>query len=631
MPTIGAARLLDVNLTEGTVTRRELPEEIFRLYPGGSALATYLLLQEMPAGVEPLGPENILIFATSPLANVPIAGISRLCVTAKSPLSGGIGDSQSGGFFPAEMQKAGWDAIIFRGKAPRPVYLYVKDDHAELRPAEHLWGHVTGDVLDQIHTELGDSKIEVCAIGPAGEQLVRYASVISMANRANGRTGMGAVMGAKNLKAVAMRGSQRANVVDADALKALSTSIARRIKENSEVATLQKYGTAGVVNGQQEAGGLPSYNYRTGHIEGAEKISGETMAETILTETDTCYSCAVKCKRVVNVAGRAEPKYGGPEYETIATFGSYCGITDLGAIAEANQVCNMYGLDTISCGATIAFAMELAEKGILMPAESGDPELGFGNPAAMLRLLDKIAHREGIGRLLGEGTARAAKAIGKGAEKYVVAVKGNDLPAHMPRVKRSLALIYAVNPFGADHQSSEHDFVIAFPEDHWMRQPLKALGHFEMLDSTDLNAEKVKFAWVTQCFYSITDTVGLCQFVWGPAWQAFGPDDLVALFKAALGWEITIPELLAIGERRINLMKVFNVREGLTRADDRLPERLFEPIPDGPSVGLKVTREELADALTTYYSMAGWDPATGVPTPARLEKLQLGWASPLVS
>ncbi|HYG59539.1 MAG TPA: aldehyde ferredoxin oxidoreductase family protein [Symbiobacteriaceae bacterium] len=631
MTTIGPARLLDVNLTAGTITRRELPEETFRLYPGGSALAAYLLLQEMPAGVEPLGPENLLIFATSPLANTPIAGISRLAVSAKSPLTGGIGDSQSGGFFPAEMQKAGWDAIIFRGKSPRPVYLYVKDDHAELRPAEHLWGQVTGDALGQIQAELGDDKVEVCAIGPAGEKLVRYAAIISMANRANGRTGMGAVMGSKNLKAVAMRGTQRANAVDAEALKALSTSITRRLAENSEVSGLQAYGTAAAVNAQQEAGGLPSYNYRTGHIDGAEKISGETMAETILAETDTCYACAVKCKRVVEVAGRAEPKYGGPEYETVATLGSYCGITDLEAIAEGNQLCNMYGLDTISCGATIAFAMELAELGILTPAETGDPDLRFGNAAAMLRLVRLIAAREGIGELLGEGTVRAAKAIGKGAEQYVVAVKGNDLPAHMPRVKRSLALIYAVNPFGADHQSHEHDFVIAFPEDHWMRQPLKALGHFETLDSTDLSAEKVRFAYITQCFYSITDTVGLCQFVWGPAWQIFGPEDLAALFKAAWGWEITIPELLAIGERRFNLMKLFNAREGFTRAEDWLPARLFEAIPDGPSVGLKVTREELEAALNTYYEMAGWDPVTGVPTKARLEALQLGWASAMVS
>ncbi|HWI51322.1 MAG TPA: aldehyde ferredoxin oxidoreductase family protein [Symbiobacteriaceae bacterium] len=628
MPTIGAARLLDVNLTTGAITCRELPEEIFRLYPGGSALATYLLLQEMPAGVDPLGPENLLIFATGPLANTPIAGISRLAVSAKSPLTGGIGDSQSGGFFPAEMQKAGWDAIIFRGRSSHPVYLSVRGGAAELRPADHLWGKVTGETLDEIQAELGDTKTEVCAIGPAGEQLVRFASIISMANRANGRTGMGAVMGSKNLKAVAMRGTGRATPADPEALRALSASITKRIAENSEMTGLQKYGTAGVVNGQQEAGGLPSYNYRTGHIDGAEKISGETMAETILTDTDTCYSCAVKCKRVVEVAGRAQPGYGGPEYETIATLGSYCGITDLEAIAEGNQICNMYGLDTISGGATIAFAMELAERGILSVE---DPELRFGNAAAMLRLLKQIARREGIGRLLGEGTVRAAAAIGKGAEQYVVAVKGNDLPAHMPRVKRSLALIYAVNPFGADHQSSEHDFVIAFPEDHWMRQPLKALGHFDTLDSTDLSAAKVEFAYLTQCFYSITDTVGLCQFVWGPAWQAFGPDDLAALFKAALGWEVTIAELLQIGERRFHLMKLFNVREGFTRADDRLPERLFEAIPDGPSVGLKVHRPELEDALSTYYTMAGWDPATGVPTREKLEALQLGWASTIVS
>lgn len=631
MRTIGDARYLDIDLTAGSITPKILPEAIFRLYPGGSALATYLLLQEMAPGADPLGPENVLVFAVSPLAEVPIAGISRLTVTAKSPLTGAIGDSQSGGYFPNELKKAGWDAVVVRGRSDRPVYLSIRDGEAELRPADHLWGKVTGEVQDLIHAELGDTKTEVAQVGPGGEQLVRFASVITMANRANGRTGMGAVMGAKQLKAIAVRGTGKFTAADVEALRALSGSIKQRLENNPEVSGIGQYGTAGGVNAQNESGGLPTYNFRTGHFgESAAKISGETMYETILKERDTCFACAVRCKRVVEVPGRVDPRYGGPEYETIATFGSYCGIDDLAAVAEANQLCNMYGLDTIACGATIAFAMELAEQGILTPAESGIPDLRFGNAEAMLRLVDLIARKEGIGAVLAEGTARAAKQIGRGAEQYVVAVKGSDLPAHMPRVKRSLALIYAVNPFGADHQSSEHDFVTAFPPDHWMRKPLHQLGHFETMDSTELSTEKVRFALVTQQFYSITDTLGLCQFVWGPAWQAFGPNDLVALVKAALGWEVSLFELMQVGERRINLMKVFNVREGFSRADDRLPDRLFEEIPDGPSVGLKVTREEMEAALDAYYAMAGWDPQSGVPSAGKLASLQMGWAVPMV-
>jgi aldehyde:ferredoxin oxidoreductase len=625
---IGDAAYLDVDLTKGTVTARVLPESIYRLYPGGSALATYLLLQEMPAGADPLGPDNILVCAVSPLANLPIAGISRMTIAAKSPLTGAIGDSQSGGYFPAELKKAGWDAILVRGRSERPVYLAIHNDKADLRPADHLWGKITGEALDAIHAEF-DPKAEVIQIGPAGENLVRFAAVISMLNRANGRTGMGAVMGAKQLKAIAVRGTKRAHLVDPEGVKALASSITARLKENPEVTGLGKYGTAGAVNAQNEAGGLPTRAFQTGHFTTAEKISGETMYDTILKERDTCYSCAVKCKRVVAVDGRVDPKYGGPEYETIATFGSYCGIDDLTAVAEANQLCNMYGLDTISCGATVAFAMEMVEKGILTAADTGDPDLKWGNAAAMLRLVKRIAHREFIGDLLAEGTARAARQLGRGAEQYVVAVKGNDLPAHMPRVKRSLALIYAVNPFGADHQSSEHDFVTAFPMDHWMRKPLNQVGQFPMMDATELSLDKVRFALVTQQFYSITDTLGLCQFVWGPAWQVFGPNDVVALLKAAYGWDCSLFELMQAGERRINLMKVFNVREGLTRADDRLPDRLFEAIPDGPSRGLKVTRAELEAALDAYYAMAGWNQA-GVPTGGKLDALQLSWAKTLL-
>lgn len=629
MRSIGDAHYLDVDLTKGTVTPKVLPESIYRLYPGGSALAAYLLLQEMPAGVDPLGPENMLVCAVSPLANLPIAGISRLTITAKSPLSGAIGDSQSGGFFPAELKKAGWDAIVVRGKSETPVYLAIHNDTAELRPAAHLWGKITGDVMEAIHAEF-DPKSEIIQVGPAGEHLVRFASVMSMGTRANGRTGMGAVMGSKLLKAIAVRGTKRATVQDAEALKALAGQITGRLKENPEVSGLGKYGTAGAVGAQNEAGGLPTRAFQTGHFETADKISGETMYDTILKERDTCYSCAVRCKRVVEVAGRVDPRYGGPEYETIATFGSYCGIDDLPAVAEANQLCNMYGLDTISCGATVAFAMEMVEKGILTAAETGDPDLTWGSAPAMLRLIKKIAYREGIGNLLAEGTAKAAQKLGKGAEKYVVAVKGNDLPAHMPRVKRSLALIYAVNPFGADHQSSEHDFVTAFPADHWMRKLLNQIGEFPVMDSTDLSLDKVRFALVTQQFYSITDTMGLCQFVWGPAWQVFGPNDLVALLKAAYGWDVSLYELMQVGERRINLMKVFNVREGLGRADDRLPDRLFEAIPDGPSRGLKVTRAEMESALDAYYAMAGWDPKTGVPSAGKLDALRMSWAKGLL-
>lgn len=354
------AKILEVDLTNKTTTTRLLSGEIYRLYPGGSALGVYLLMQDMDPKTDALSPENMLVFSVSALTGLPISGISRLNVTAKSPLTGTIGDSQAGGFFPAHLKLNGWDAVIFRGKAELPVYLYINGDDVVLMDAQNVWGKVTGEAETIIRTEIGEKDVEIAQIGPGGENLVKYACIMNMCNRANGRNGMGTVMGSKNLKAVVVKkGKPIIKAFDNEKFKELSKSVKTRLIENTSIAGLAKYGTGGDVEGFNDEGFLVTNNWTSGYLsEGVEKITGTTMYETILKGRDTCFACAVRCKRIVEIPGVVDPLYGGPEYETIATFGSYCGVTDLETIALSNQICNMYGIDTMSCGATIAFAME---------------------------------------------------------------------------------------------------------------------------------------------------------------------------------------------------------------------------------------------------------------------------------
>ena len=538
-------------------------------------------------------------------------------VTAKSPLSGLIGDSQVGGFFPAELKFAGFDGIVITGKSPKPVYLWLHDGEAELRQADQLWGKITGEAEKMIREELGDSKIEVAQIGPAGEKLARFAAIMNMCNRANGRTGMGAVMGSKNLKAIAVRGHQKIKTADPAAIIKLARLGPKRVQDIPDMKGLQDFGTASVMNYQSVSGGLPTRNYTSGTFVQAEEISGEHMSETILKENDTCYACVVRCKRVVETEYKnvhVDPLYGGAEYETLSTLGSYCEVGDIQAVSIANQTCNQYGLDTIACGATIAFAMDCFEHGYLTLKDTGGIDLRFGNADAMVTMVEKIAKREGLGDLLANGSAYASKKIGHGAEDLVVAVKNHELPAHMPQVKRSLALIYAVNPFGADHQSSEHDPGYTPDTASYNLERMAEIGLTNPMSDRVLDREKVKMALTTEKNYCFLDTAVLCQFVYGPAWQVYGPKEQAELISATTGWQWTVDDILKVGERRLNMLRAFNAREGAGREQDTLPKRIFdEPLKGGASDGVAVTRKELEDALDIYYEMCGWEVASGKP------------------
>jgi len=624
MPFGYTGQILHVDLATGHLEVERPGETFYRFYLGGSALGLYYLLRNTPPGADPLGPQNTLVFALSVLTGAPISGLSRMTVVAKSPLTDGVGDSQSGGFFPAELKFAGFDAVVIRGRSERPVFLWIHDGEAELRSAERLWGLTTGEAQTRIWEELGDDRIEIAQCGPAGEKVVRFAAIVSMVNRANGRTGMGAVMGSKNIRAIAVRGTSKPHLADRESLSELARWGAANLEESS-VSSLARYGTAGSVEYQNSVGGLPTCNWKSGHFEHAEALDGRTMAKSILRGRGTCYACTVRCKRIVEVREgpfRVDPMYGGPEYESLATFGSYCGVADLEAVAYANQVCNMYGMDTISCGATIAWAMDCFEHGVLTAKDTGGIDLRFGDAKGMVQMTEMIARREGFGNLLAVGSARAAARIGPEAEDLVVAVKKQELPAHMPQVKPSLALMYAVNPFGADHMSSEHDS--SYPD---FPERMAEIGLTDPQASRNLNREKVRYALTTQYAYSCLDSLNVCMFVFGPAWHLYGMKQLADVVHAVTGWNLTVEDLLLLGERRLNLLRAFNARDKIDRRMDLLPKKLSQPLSGGKSDGLSVVPEDVEQAKDRYYALAGWDAATGTPTRIKLEELDLGWVA----
>jgi aldehyde:ferredoxin oxidoreductase len=620
-------KILHADLNRQEFRIEEPPEKFYREYLGGSAIALYYILHHTPAGVDALEPQNTFVLASSVVTGAPVAGLSRLTVAAKSPLTDAIGDSQCGGFFPVEFKFTGFDAVVVTGRARHPVYLYLQDGKFELRSAEHLWGKTTGQVQEQVRVELGDKRIEVLQAGIAGENGVRFSSLINNCNRANGRTGMGAVMASKNLKGIVVRGTLHPQFFDPDGVRRLAKWGATHLKDK-EVSMLSQTGTAGGVAWASDTGGLATRNWSSGTFEGAGDIDGATINQKILDHRDSCYACSVRCKPVVEIPEglyQVDPTYGGPEYETLYSFGSNCGINDLAAIAYANQLCNMYGMDTISCGSTIAWAMDCFERGLIDEEDTGGLDLRFGNAAAMVQLVEDIAHRIGFGNLLAEGSVRASAKIGHGTSELVLAVKKQELPAHMPTTKPGLGLIYAVNPFGADHQSCEHDPAYGFYPER-----ARQLGLEKPQEEFDLNEEVVRYAYRTQSLYSCLDSLNICQFVFGAGWQVYDPDQLVDLVHLVTGWEVDIKELLRQGEKRVNLMRLFNLREGIDGSADTLPKKLMQPLQGGKTEGRFVDFDSMEKAREIYYRLAGWDSPRGIPGQVRLDALGLGWALDLV-
>jgi aldehyde:ferredoxin oxidoreductase len=570
------------------------------------------------------------VIANGLLTGAPVSTATRYIVSARSPLTMGYGESEAGGFWGPELKMAGLEAIVVKGKSPEPVYLWIQDGEVEIRPAGHLWGHLTAEVQEAIRAELGDDKIRVLQIGPAGENLVRFAGITNDLRHFNGRNGMGAIMGSKNLRAVAVRGRQRYQTLahDPDTLMKLGRKLAKGVRESPQSWDLQERGTPGIVEPLNISGILPTRNFRQGAFENVDEIKWEAYEKELLTGRRSCYACAVRCKREVAVDGQTSV-YGGPEYETVASFGSNCGVSDLQVIAKANEICNAYMLDTISTGATIAFAMECFEHGLIGLDDTDGIELYFGNAEAMLIMIELIAERKGVGNLLAEGVMRAAESIGGDAHFFALHVKGQELPMHDPRGKYNVGVGYAISEIGADHLVVVHDPMLANPDSVPFKNS-RPLGITEAQPARSLSDEKMKYFYILEKITSLEKVIGYCFF--GPAPRSYIQiDEMLLSINAATGWNLTLEDALLIGERATNMARVFNAREGLSRQDDKLPERLFKGLENGALKGEAMPRDEFERALTVLYGLKGWDPETGNPTREGLEALSLGWAADMLA
>lgn len=632
MPQFPDARILDVDLSSGIVSATTIPGTTYRLYPGGCALACYLVMSEgMDPGIDPLSEDALLVFAVSPTVGLPFSGNSRMTIAGKSPLTGTFGTSESGGFFPAHLAASHWDAILVRGRSPKPVYLYIDGDTVSIRDAAALWGKSTLETETMLKSALGDTQVEIAEIGPAGENGVLFASIMTLATRANARNGMGAVMGSKRLKAVVCKRQKPRQAYDKEGFKkAFADQVSAKIEANAATRNLGINGTNSALKPTSDAGFLMTRNGNFATFgEDADKITGNRMTETILRKRDTCYACSVRCKRVVSIPERGViPEYGGPEYESVATLGAFCGVSDVGDICVANQLCNMYGMDTISAGATIAFAMECYERGLIDGGFTGGIDLKFGNGFVFKEILEQIALRSTpLGDSMAEGSARLAKRIGKGSEKFFMGTKRQEFPAHMPMYKHGIALHYSVNPHGADHASCTHDQLLMGPADSEGRMRMASLGLWKGYDNChSLDDEKVRMVVLGERFYTIMNILGLCVLAWGPGWQLYGPADLLLVLKYGLGFETSIADLMLCAERQIAMMRYFNFLAGVRpKADDVLPERVFLPLKGGKLEGLRLDRANFDKEKAFYYEMTGTNPGTGCPNEERMRSLSLQW------
>jgi len=615
-------KVLHVDLSAGRHWTEALSELIYRRYLGGGALATYFMLRDLKPGIDPLGPENELIFMTSVINGLPLSGANRYTAAGKSPLTGGFGESEAGGYWGPELKRTGFDGIVVHGRAEKPVYLFIHDGECEIRDAGKYWGQLAGDVQDGLEAELGDNRICVLQTGIGGENQVLYSAIVNQLRHFHGRAGLGAVMGSKNLKAIVTRGRERVAPEDRES----ANGVIKWFRENydQETDNMHLYGTAGGVVGLDRDGILPTNNFRNGSFAEAEAISGQTMANTILVNRGTCFSCGVACKREVEVPERGvSAKYGGMEYEIIGALGSLCGVGDLKAVAEASQWVNQYVLDGISTGVSIAFAMECYESGIIGKEDTDGIELTWGNADAMIAMIHKIARREGFGDILADGVKRAAARIGRGAEKFALHVKGQELPMHEPRGKRSLTLAYALSPTGADHMEAIHD--PAFEGLGVVDNGLSEAGMLDPVDRMEMGPKKVQAFFYAQAIWSLYNSVGMCDFVGIPI-GALKLKQLCDYVNAATSWDMSLWELLKVGERANTMSRLYNLREGFTAADDNLPQRMFEPLQNGKLEGKAIDPQEFQQAIQLYYQMAGWD-VTGVPTQGKLAELDLLWAN----
>ncbi len=589
-------KLLRVNLSTGDVKKETLDLDIAKKFIGGRGLASYFLAQEIDPEIEPLSPANKIIFAAGPLTGSQAPTGGRYMVVTKSPLTGTIASSNSGGFWGAELKFAGYDLIIVEGKSETPCYIHINDDVVQIKDAKKYWGKLVSETTDLLLQETADPKARVLTIGPAGEKMILLASIMNDKYRAAGRSGVGAVMGSKGLKAIVVRGTGKLSPANAQQCKKVIKNIQKKIKDNAVTGTgLPTYGTSVLVNLINESGVYPTKNFQEAYFETADKTSGETLAEKYLVRKTACYRCPIACgrySRVDDVEGE------GPEYETVWAYGASCGVDDLAAIIKANKWCNEYGLDTITAGATIACAMELYEKGFISSDQIDGPELKFGSGEAIVEWTRKMGAGEGFGAKLALGSYRLAEEYG--APELSMSVKKLELPAYDPRGIQGHGLQYATSNRGGCHVRG---YMIA-PE---------ILGLPEKLDPFSIEGKAV---WVKtfQDLTAVIDSLGLCLFTS----FALGPDDYTDMFNAIVGQDWTSESLLEAGDRIWNLERMFNLKAGIGPEQDKLPKRLLtEPIPKGPCKG---HIHRLPELLPEYYKERGWG-TDGIPTKEKMAQL----------
>jgi len=619
--------ILDINLSSKKHWVEHPPEDFYRTYWGGRAIGLYYMLCQMKPHIDPLSPDNLLIFAPSVITGTPAPAIPRYTVCAKSPLTGAQGEAEAGGWWGPELKKAGFDAIVIKGSSKIPVYLWIKDGQVEIKDATHLWGKDTGTTQKIIKEELKDDKVRIAQIGPAGENLVHFANIVNELKHFNGRNGLGAVMGSKKLKAIAVRGTKPIELYNKERVSQTTKEITKRVMDNPLSRDLRELGTPAVVRGFYEAGCLPSYNWTTGYFKEGENLTAETYNKTILKGTKGCYACPIRCKRVAEVDEpnlKVDPAYGGPEYETIVSLGSLCGISNLKYIAKANELCNKYTMDTISTGMVIAFAMQCYKEGLLTKKDTGGIELTFGNKEAVLKMIEKIVHREGLGDLLSQGSYLAAQKIGKGSKKFIHQVKGQEIPMHDPRLKTGVGLQYALSDYGADHMKAAHDPFFKDKDSVGIKE-MKGLGILEPVSHTDIGEKKVTLFKLLDIYWTVFDILGVCDFGYVP--RSVGTmEELLEIICAATGWRTTWFELMQVGERSINMARIFNYREGFTSKDDALPEVFYQDFTGGSLDGQgAINKKDFKKAIRLRYELMGWNPDTGIPTPAKLIELGLDW------
>lgn len=600
-------RLLHVDLTKGSCEAKEIEPRLLGLI-GGSGFAADILYRETGPETAPLGPENVLCFMTGPLTGTAVMCSGRHEVAAKSPLTGIYGEASAGGHWGAMLKKAGFDGIVVRGRSESPVYLWIAEGRAELRPANHLWGLDTFETDRRVKAETTDKAVVTC-IGVAGERMVPLAAIMSEGKeaRAAARGGLGAVMGSKNLKAIAVFGTRDVTVHNLDAVLEMNRRIGPETVRANE--GMKRYGTGASLEYVEKIGDLPIKNWSQGTWkEPASRIGGMQIVKQMRTRTTACYRCPIGCgKMITDPDGPYGPVDGrGPEYESLAALGSYVLMDDLHAIVYANELCNRLGLDTISTGAAIAFAMELYEKGIIDAHDTGGLHLKWGDPQTVFTLIGQIAHKEGFGAILGLGTRQASRVIGRGAEEYAMQVKGLELPAHDPRARSSLALAYATSNRGACHLQGQSSIFESRATD-------PSIGIDEPLDPHTWEG-KADLVVKAQAIGSMYDSLCMCRY-FRP-----GVDQVSKYFTYVTGVDMTPAEFLRTGTKIFTLKRLYNLRCGITRKDDTIPPRIATlAFPEGGSAGHV---PHLGKMLGEYYRIQGWS-EDGIPTLETIRELGL--------